>query len=104
MFPVFTLSVFSCFPLSLQLRKDGVKLPNGNPLPTLFEFTELELSANPRLLSFLLPAGTSGGGAAAAGAVGSRAETLGAAGAGGAAPQPDTGADSQALKMGGHEA
>lgn len=45
-----------------QLRQEGVQLPNGNALPPLFEFTELELSANPRLLSFLLPAGVGGGG------------------------------------------
>lgn len=36
-----------------QLCQEGVRLPNGNALPSLFEFTELELSANPRLASFL---------------------------------------------------
>lgn len=47
-----------------QLRQEGVKLPNGKQMPQLFEFTELELSANPGLLSFLLPTevGGSGGG------------------------------------------
>ncbi|CAM9383875.1 unnamed protein product [Ectocarpus sp. 12 AP-2014] len=57
-----------------ELRQEGVKLPNGKPLPTLFEFTELELSANPRLLSYLMPSG--GGGVA-----GSQAGTGEAAGA-----------------------
>ncbi|CAM9998364.1 unnamed protein product [Ectocarpus sp. 6 AP-2014] len=61
-----------------ELRQEGVKLPNGKPLPTLFEFTELELSANPRLLSYLMPSG--GGGVA-----GSQAGTGEAAGASSAA-------------------
>lgn len=37
-----------------------MQLPNGNALPSLFEFTDLELSANPRLLSRLLPSSECG--------------------------------------------
>lgn len=72
MFPpgsVYTLKRISCLPplhdfrsfFLSQLRREGVQLPNGNALPPLFEFTELELSANPRLVSFPLPSGTAGG-------------------------------------------
>lgn len=91
--------------LFVQLRKDGVKLPNGNPLPSLFEFTELELSANPRLLSFLLPPGTTG--EVAPGSAADRAaamEGLDGAKAGGAMQQVDTGGDGGGVKMGGREA
>lgn len=68
-----------------QLRQEGVKLPpNGNPLPTLFEFTELELSANPRLQSYLMPS-SSGGGKAQAGSGSGAGEAPGGAAAAAAA-------------------
>lgn len=67
-----------------ELRQEGVQLPNGNALPALFEFTELELSANPRLLSFLLPAGNGGDGSARVGSKGAAAAAGGAAAASGA--------------------
>ena len=67
-----------------QLRQEGVQLPNGNALPALFEFTELELSANPRLLSFLLPAGNGGDGTSRVGsAAGGAAAAGGGCGGGG---------------------
>lgn len=66
---------FRSFVLS-QLRREGVQLPNGNALPPLFEFTELELSANPRLVSFLLPSGTPGDGKAGRGGGGSGAAAV----------------------------
>ncbi|CAN0273535.1 unnamed protein product [Pylaiella littoralis] len=51
-----------------ELRQEGIKLPpNGNALPTLFEFTELELSANPRLQSYLVSPGGGVNGKAQAG-------------------------------------
>ncbi|CAN0233297.1 unnamed protein product, partial [Discosporangium mesarthrocarpum] len=70
-----------------ELRKEDTRLPNGMALPTLFEFTDLELSANPRLVAVLLPdhlqdkparvaAALDGAGA------GARAGTGGGAGAG----------------------
>eukprot|EP00903_Cladosiphon_okamuranus_P007860 g7600.t1 len=55
-----------------ELRQEGVMLPNGNALPsTLFEFTELELSNNPRLASYNVPSSSSGGRGAGAGGGGS---------------------------------
>lgn len=52
------MSCFTCVShfvfFATQLRQESVILPNGKPLPPLFEFTELELSANPRLLSHIL--------------------------------------------------
>ena len=37
-----------------ELRSSNTKLPNGQPLPPLFNFTELELSINPGLNEMLL--------------------------------------------------
>ncbi len=39
-----------------ELREPGARLPNGKPLPKLFNFTKLELSANPGLKEKLVPA------------------------------------------------
>lgn len=68
-------------------------LPNGKPLPPLFEFTELELSANPRLLSHILSStgrakGTDGAGT---GGVGDSRTRSGSAASGAAATGVATG-------------
>ncbi|CAM9833550.1 unnamed protein product [Scytosiphon promiscuus] len=100
-----------------ELRQEGVQLPppNGGPLPAaLFEFTELELSANPRLLSFLIPSGevaagrggdgktSAAAGAEAAGA-GSSAAGAGASTGGGASGASQGGGAAAAAASGvGH--
>ncbi|XP_050300449.1 glycogen synthase kinase-3 beta isoform X3 [Anthonomus grandis grandis] len=44
-----------------ELREPGARLPNGNELPPLFNFTEQELSIQPSLNSILLPRGLQSG-------------------------------------------
>ena len=47
-----------------ELRVEGTRLPNGNGLPPLFDFTGHELASSPELLAKLVPRGMSlsGGG------------------------------------------
>jgi len=40
-----------------ELREPNTRLPNGNELPPLFNFTEQELSIQPNLNSILMPRG-----------------------------------------------
>ncbi|KAG5883132.1 hypothetical protein JTB14_030962 [Gonioctena quinquepunctata] len=45
-------------PFFSELREPNTRLPNGNELPPLFNFTEQELNIQPSLNSVLLPRGT----------------------------------------------
>lgn len=38
-----------------ELRDDRTKLPNGNALPPIYDFTKHELASSPELLSKLIP-------------------------------------------------
>ena len=38
-----------------ELRDPATTLPNGDPLPTLFDFSEAEMSAQPELAGALIP-------------------------------------------------
>jgi len=38
-----------------ELREEGTRLPNGNGLPPLFDFTSHELASSPELLAKLVP-------------------------------------------------
>lgn len=38
-----------------ELRIEGAQLPNGKPMPELFNFTKEELSARPDLIRQLVP-------------------------------------------------
>lgn len=46
-------------PFFAELRDERSRLPNGNPLPPVFDFTSHELSSPPELLTKLLPPHTS---------------------------------------------
>ncbi|KHN71344.1 Glycogen synthase kinase-3 alpha [Toxocara canis] len=48
-----------------ELRQPDCKLPNGRPLPPIFDFSEQELRIEPNLNSALLPHTVSQGGATA---------------------------------------
>lgn len=56
-------------PLFDELRAPGATLPDGRPLPPLFDFTEVELKINPAINDQLTPAWMRGAGAASAAAV-----------------------------------
>jgi glycogen synthase kinase 3 beta len=45
-----------------ELREEGTRLPNGNGLPPLFDFTSHELASPPELLAKLIPKNMSLGG------------------------------------------
>eukprot|EP00033_Pygsuia_biforma_P001190 GCRY01001352.1.p1 GENE.GCRY01001352.1~~GCRY01001352.1.p1 ORF type:complete len:360 (+),score=77.70 GCRY01001352.1:230-1309(+) len=47
-------------PFYNELRDPAARLPNGRPLPTLFDFTEQELSQHPHLRDILVPPHTRG--------------------------------------------
>ncbi|XP_026730996.1 glycogen synthase kinase-3 beta-like isoform X11 [Trichoplusia ni] len=49
-----------------ELREPAARLPNGRPLPPLFNFTEYELSIQPSLNEFLKPRAAGGAGGAGA--------------------------------------
>ncbi|XP_015594085.1 glycogen synthase kinase-3 beta-like isoform X2 [Cephus cinctus] len=80
-----------------ELREPGTRLPNGRPLPPLFNFTEQELRSQPNLNSMLIPkhmqtsenagsdagSGTGAGGAGGTGGAGSGGSAGGASGGGG---------------------
>lgn len=51
-----------------ELREPAARLPNGRPLPPLFNFTEYELGIQPSLNEFLKPRGSPQDPTAAAGA------------------------------------
>lgn len=71
-----------------ELREASTRLPNGNDLPPLFNFTESELKIQPSLNAQLIPShvAQSGGGAA-----GSGGEDVGAGSGGSEAGQAGTG-------------
>ncbi|XP_030746077.1 glycogen synthase kinase-3 beta-like isoform X2 [Sitophilus oryzae] len=48
-------------PFFNELREPGTRLPNGNELPPLFNFTDHELNIQPSLNSVLVPRGLQGG-------------------------------------------
>ncbi|KAJ0176099.1 hypothetical protein K1T71_008273 [Dendrolimus kikuchii] len=80
-----------------ELREPAARLPNGRPLPPLFNFTEYELGIQPSLNEFLKPrAGGAGGVAGAAGGGGVGGAGGSAAGAGGSGGAETAGASSGA--------
>lgn len=64
-----------------ELREPAARLPNGRPLPPLFNFTEYELGIQPSLNEFLKPRATGATGVGAAtGVGGSGSSSAGASG------------------------